>query len=469
MANAIAPGRQQDWEDRLREEGAYTGPESGTRILYKYEDVSRAFTKRTTAFGFGRVNGQYVQQNGFGSRRYPMRLFFEGRQHDRIATAFESLLLEHGVGRLEHVLYGTVDVVPFGDVTRRDDLKTAANQTIIEVEFWTTLKKLYPFSGAHPQSEILAAIQGFNVAAAQQFADSTELKSTIDKANLKESIKKSLQDISDTLSGISDGVAAVRKVFQDTADIINLGIDVFIGQPLLLAQQVSDLIQAPARALEGIESRLDAYDAFADRIFESEGGSPELALDQGSAIQVRRSKIANDFRYADHLALNALAGSVIAAVAEPIGDPNSSEQAALRKRLRRQGKVGAAFATKPQAIVAAARIAQKFDDLIVWRDKGFTALEGVAGVHRYQVDTGEAYQAIQAAVAGTIGFLIETSFLLVPERRIVLDRPRTPIDLAAQLYGSVDDETLDLLISTNQLAGEELFELPRSKSIVFYP
>lgn len=467
MANAIAPGRQQDWEDRLRE-GAYTSP-GGTRIKYDFEDVSRAFDKRTTAFGFGRVNGEYVQQNGFGSRRYPMRCYFSGRDHDRVALAFELALLEHGVGVLEHPIYGTVDVVPFGTVTRRDDLKTAANQTVIELEFYTTLKTLFPRGRAHPQTEILRHLGDFNVVAAQQFADSTDLKTTVDKANLKESVKKSLQQISDTLAGISSGVASVRQTFQDAVDIINFGIDVFIGQPLLLAQQVSDLIQAPARAAEGIESRLDAYDAFADRIFESEGGHPELALDQGSAIQVRRSKIANDFRYADHLALNSMAASVIAVIAEPVGDPNSSAQAALQKRLRKQGKAGAAFATKPQAMAAVARIVEKFDALVEWRDAGFDALESIADVHAYKLDTGDAYQALHAAVGTTVGFLIETSFSLVPERRIVLDRARTPIDLAAELYQSVDDETLDLLISTNDLVGEELFEVPRLRSIVYYP
>jgi hypothetical protein len=71
-------------------------------------------------------------------------------------------------------------------------------------------------------------------------------------------------------------------------------------------------------------------------------------------------------------------------------------------------------------------------------------------------------------VALTAGHLVETSFTLLQERRIVLDRERTIIDLAAELYGSVDDR-LDLLINSNDLTGSEILELPRGRTIVYYP
>ena len=52
-------------------------------------------------------------------------------------------------------------------------------------------------------------------------------------------------------------------------------------------------------------------------------------------------------------------------------------------------------------------------------------------------------------------------------RRVVLDRNRTIIDLAAELYGSVDDQ-LDFLINSNNLTGSEILELPRGREIVYY-
>jgi hypothetical protein len=461
MAFPVAPGLEaipglgapQSWEDRIRE-AAYTSP-GGIRLRFDYEGVSREYTKRTAAFEFNGVNDSYVQQNGHSSRRYPMRCFFSGPDHDLRANTFEALLLEDGVGILEHPFYGTFDVVPFGDITRRDDLKDAANQTIIEVTFWTTLGAVYPQATAHPQSEILAAIGAFDDAAADQFASASDLTGAAGRAGMKATIRKLLQTVSAGLSAISDTVTAVNKEFRDIQSLVNYGMDVLIGQPLLLARQISNLIKAPGRALTGIGLRMDAYNALADDLFGTPAARPDVALSSGSALALRTTKIANDFHCSDLFALNYVAGAINAAIAQPIGEDGRASREAQ-------------FTTKPQALAAAERILDLFDRVTAWRDAGFGALSTIGGVDPAQVDTGAAYQALQQAVALTVGHLVEVSFTLVPERRIVLDRPRTIIDLCAELYGTVDDK-LDFLIATNDLTGAEILELPRFKTIKYYP
>lgn len=83
------------------------------------------------------------------------------------------------------------------------------------------------------------------------------------------------------------------------------------------------------------------------------------------------------------------------------------------------------------------------------------------------VDTGEAYQALQQSTALAAGYLVGLSFTLAQERRVTLDRARTIVDLAAELYGTVDD-TLDFLIDTNDLSGDEIIELPAGRTVVYY-
>ena len=78
-----------------------------------------------------------------------------------------------------------------------------------------------------------------------------------------------------------------------------------------------------------------------------------------------------------------------------------------------------------------------------------------------------AYQRLQEAVAITAGFLVEISFTLKQESIIILDRPRTIVDLVAELYGTVDDE-LDFFITSNNLSGSEILELPKGREIVYY-
>jgi len=463
------------WEDRVRD-GAYVSP-SGARIGYQYEDVGRAVSLRTAIFGFPGVDGDYVQQNGFGSRRYPLRCYFSGAQHDIEATAFEAALLEPGRGKLEHPLYGTITVVPVGEIVRRDDLKTAANQSIVDIEFWTTLLTLYPAASAAPENEILAALAGFNSAAFQQFSDVTTLTKQVQKAAAKGTIRGLLSDISDVLSIPAGMVASVNHEFRDLQATINYGLDVLVGQPLMLAQQISDLITAPARALDGLKSRIDAYVDLADRIFGSDAGSPSDALDDVPAaasgkfgLTDRTQRVVNDFHIADMIGGQCVGGAIISALQSTTDAATASAGV-----VSTTGAEGRTFLTKPKAIAAAESVVSVFDSFVAWRDAGFTTFQAIGKTGVYQADPGEAAGRLQQAAALTAGHLVEVSFTLRPERVVVLDRPRTIIDLCAELYGQVDAEDaeggfdpVDYLIETNDLNGDEILELPRGKRIKYY-
>ncbi len=418
------------WADRLIE-AAYTSP-SGTRIKFMYEDVERVGEKRGTVYEFPGVDGGYVQQHGFGARRYPLTCFFSGRDCDRQASAFEVAVYENGIGTLEHPRYGKISVVPLGDILRRDDLKSAANQSIVQLTFWTTIKDLYPNGAKDARSEIEASIDGYDVVAAQAYADKVDLASGVAKANAKASVRALLREVSGALQSVADATSSVRREFDDNVRLINYGIDVLVGQPLLLAQQIQNLINAPARALAGIRSRLEGYAALASRIFSSRAGRPELSAIDPVASLLKRS---NDFHLARLFAGSAVAGSI-------------------------RSTIEHTFGTRPEAAAAAVDVTALFDSSVAWSDQGFAELG--------EVDTGESYQALRSAAALAAGRLIEASFTLVAERRLVLDRPRTIVDLAAELYGTVDD-ALDRLILNNALTGEEILEVPRGRTILYYP
>lgn len=451
LASSSASG---SWQGRLRE-AAYTSPK-GTRIKFEYMDVSREIPLRGTVFEFPGVDGGYVQRSGFGPRQYPLRCFFQGLKHDLVATAFEAALCEPGVGKLEHPMYGAIPkVVPFGSITRRNELVNGTNFTVIEVTFWTTTGAVYPSASTDPQSEILASLGNFNVVAAQQFANSTNLRGALNKANAKATLQSYLSKVKSALTKASQAVSKVRRQFADYQSQVNGAIDILIGQPLLLGQQVSNLIQAPARALSGITARLEGYEDLANSIISSTQAAPGKTLASGIALAQRTQRITNDLHISDLFALNSVAGSAIAVVAQPITDDGSIDPKPQ-------------FLTKPDAIGAAAALLLQFDEVLAWRDQSFTDVQSIEFGGAGVVDTGEAIQALQQAVALTAGFLIQVSFTLAAERRIVLDRPRTIIDLSAELYGSVDDR-LDFLINSNNLSGDEILELPANKTIVYYP
>lgn len=418
-----------DWESRIGE-GAYNAP-SGNRFVFEWEDLSREYDKRTAIFEFPRVDGAYIQDNGVGPRQYPLRCIFSGPNCDRYATAFEAALIERGPGKLEHPFYGPVDVVPCGRIARRDDLATAANQSIVEVTFFSTLGTVYPSRAGDPKNEINAALERFNLAAAGQFADTADLTSTVAKANLKDTIRKQLKQVSAALASVANATAEVKAEFDDYMSVLNYSLDVLIGQPLLLAQQMINLVTAPARAALGILSRLEAYQRFAQSLVDSVAGSS--SSDSTTVPGIYR-KVKNDFLSTDVFALASVAGTVTSVLETQ-------------------------FTTRVEAMQAAAAVMAQMDELVAWREERFGGLN--------VIDTGEAYQALQEAVALVAGYLIEVSFTLLPERVKVLDRQRTIIDLCAELYGSVDDK-LDFFITTNDLSGSEILELPAGAIVRYY-
>lgn len=403
------------WTDRLRQ-AAYTSP-SGVRIAFEYEDVRNAIDKKTTGFNFPDANGTFVQDTGHSGRRYPLRVIFWGADYDITANAFDALLLERGAGRLEHPIYGTVNVVPFGTITRRDDLKTAANQTIIEVTFWETIGIEYPASQTDPASNVLSAVDEYNAAVASQFAKDINLETEGLKETFKGTYNRLLGNVKSDLQSVANTQDDVRKQFDAITKSVDLGIDILVDDPLTLASQTTQLIQSPSRALTSIGARLNAYGNLTEDIVSGNGASTP-----------------NEFKTVDLYTSTYVTGAILSTV-------NNQ------------------FTTKPEALLAAESILTQMDAVTEWRDDNLQSLD--------LIDTGEAYQQLQEAVAIAAGFLVGISFSLKQERRIILDRARTIIDLAAEVYGSVDDQ-LDVLINTNDLSGSEILELPKGREIVYY-
>ena len=413
------------WNDRLKEL-AYTSP-SGVRIVADFENVQKFVDKKTTGFEFPDANGTLVQDLGHTGRRYPLRLFFWGDDHDIEADAFENSLLEIGQGKLEHPMYGTIDVVPFGRITRNDRLKTAANQSIIEVIFWETIGVVYPTSQTDPSSLILTSVDEYNTAAAESFEDATSLDTAVEQSSLKNKFLGYLNTAETHLQTVADTQADVQKQFDTINDSINQGIDILIATPLTLVFQTQIMLQAPSRALTNIRARLDAYNNLANSF---------ITGDDSITTPGNDARNTNDFYAKDVFASSSIAGSIISVV-------NNQ------------------FFTKTEAIESAESILDQFEAVATWRDDNFQSLSAT------EIDTGEAYQQLQESVALAAGFLVQISFTLKQERIVVLDRPRTCVDMVAEFYGSIDDQ-LDFFISSNNLSGSEILELPRGREIVFY-
>lgn len=417
------------WQDRIKE-AAYTSA-SGNRLTFEFEDVGVEYSKKTTAYDFAGVDGTYVQQRGRTGRRFPMRCYFTGDECDVEAEGFVTLLNEPGYGRLEHPIYAPADVVPFGDIARRDDLKTAYNQVILEVTFWETVGVIYPNAEEDLSGNVTSAVDAYNAASSAQFEKQIDLDSESEKITFKDRVESFLGTAKETLSIVAGQTQKASDQFNNVNDSINRGIDVLIEDPLTLAFQTKIALQAPARAATAIKDRLDAYGNLAGDIF----GRPDAT-----------SSDANKFLTRELFASTYMSGSVVSV-------------------LNHQ------FDTRTEALNAAIALLEQWALLIAWRDANWDYLYGLdndALPSAELVDTGEGYQQLLDAVGRAAGFLVEISFTLKQERSLVLTRPRTILDLGYELYGEGFEDQIDFFINSNNFTGSEILEIPRGRKVKYY-
>lgn len=452
------------WIDRLRE-SAYTSP-SGLRQVFLYEDVNEEFTKKGAAFDFAGADGTFIQDLGVTGRRYPLLVIFSGTDYDQEAATFMDSIAERGAGSLEHPIYGLKKVVPFGRIRRRDDLKTAANQAIIQLTFFVTLGTIFPTSQSSPAAETLEALEEFKQKSAEAFEELLELDSAVETSTFKSQYQQILDVVSNALQPIADAAAKVQgkiagiteqfaaaqatvsERFNAIKDSINNSIDVLVGQPLTLAFQTIALIKVPGAAFLSITDRLGSYRNLLGNIIDS--GIAFLA--PGSD-----SRVANSFHTRDLFAMSMVTAAVNAVIVTPVSAASSTGSS--QPGSGSAEGVNNQFSTKVEALAAAEVLLVMLDEVTVWREDNYESLD--------EIDTGEAYQQMLNSVALAAGFLVDISFSLKQERSVTLTRARTIIDLEAELYGTVDTN-LDFLINTNDLTGDEILELPRGREIVYY-
>lgn len=448
------------WADNLKD-AAYTSP-SGTRLTFLYENVSREQGIRSTNFDFADADGTFVQDMGRTGRRYPLQLIMSGDNCDTDATAWEDALAERGQGTLEHPVYGSVLVVPTGSIRRRDDLVSAANQVIIEVEFMETNALIYPAPTADAAAEsswldeLASAAQaaGFS----QGFIDST----VAELSELQAEYTSALNTVDEYLSPVAAGISKAQKAFAQIKSSINNGLTALVDNPLTLAYQTIQLIKTPARIVESVSARVQASTNQATNYLSGRVSSSTQAA-QYSSTSSASSSTATVTRERATGRLTAYSNVITDVTAtapttraQLYNNDLFASSAATSLAL---SAVNTAFDRRKDAVAAAEQILDAMETLSEWRDAGYHSLG--------EIDDGSSWQATQQVMAYVAGILVDNSFSLLNERQLALSSDRSIIDLCFELYGD-GDLYLDQFIADNNLSGDEIIEIPRGRVVTYY-
>jgi len=436
------------WLERLQE-AAYTSP-SGVRIVFKFEDVSVEINKRDQIREFPEYAGALVQSFGIGATSYPLLCVFWGDNHDLEANDFLNSLSEPGTGVLEHPLYGRREnIAPVGAINRRDDLKTAANQSVFQITFVESAAFQFPVSLVSEADQIEFDLDQFYADQADAFAAGVKITSAREKIDLTDAIKSRLAAVKRFLGGIAATISEIKSEFDAALDLVNRAINTLIDTPLQLANQIIDIIKLPARSAAQIGATLSAYQNLL---------SFAISDAQGLFAPGIGNRTNNRFFNADLFSSVAFAGMLSAsrAVAEATREVSGQSLADFVSQIPEEIP---AFINKSSIIETINFLDSEFGRLTAWNEANRASLS--------LLDSGAAYSRLKSAASRIAGFLIEISFSARRERALTLGNARHFIELCAELYGILDN-AFDFFILTNNFTSDEIFEIPPGRRVIYY-
>jgi hypothetical protein len=414
------------WLNRLKT-AAFTSP-SGVRTVFDYEDVELGFEKNASTYRFPGVDGAFIVSKSSSEKRYPLRCFISGTNYDLISSTFENSLYEKGSGLLEHPVYGYKTVQALV-VRRLDELVSAANQATFIVDFSETVDQRFPNSSADLLSIINNSINVYNIVSSEFYSESINYDTTSNRLNSLNRWQNNLNVINEILNPVAQTNQKVFEEYSIVYNSLNANLDNLIFDPDSLARQFNILIEIPAE-VESSDLKLQAYvDLIA--IIESSTrvnyinlNSRNIVIESSLLLQTLIISMAKSSLYSEYKTKSEAIG-----VTDVIRDSNAfvTEVIELRERLFQIDDL----------------------DLLLYGDS-------------------DACKSVNNTVTSVYENLTQLSFSLSQERNFIPDQDRSLFDLCYELYGSADNETLDLFITSNNLQDEEIIQIPRGREVVYF-
>ena len=414
------------WEDRIKK-GRFIAPD-GTTIEFKFEDLQRKVTKKGTVHEFVAFDGSYVQELGITSRRFPMSLIISGENYDLESTILESKLYQKGIGTLEHPIYGTFSVIALGDIVRSDPIKTAGQQAFINVEFVETITELYPTSDTDLADQIDAETTKAESQLSEQYAKNGDVSNSSAETSLYQRFLELVALIKRYMQDLAYAESEARAAFDAFGIDLDLTITGFLADTQGAMDNALGMMNTLSYSAQNTEQKTNAFNNFfkeAVRLTDQEYDFPTLEADP-------RNFSSNS---------DAMMGGNVL---------NLCKLAGFRE-----------FKSRRESVDYSDNLNAIYSDYIAKREGWIDGLPEIT-------DTGESSQSIQNATALTLKMLVKKLFDLPIERRIVLRKNSNILDICAQYYNSIEEETLIFFINTNNIGGERFQILEAGSEVLVY-
>ena len=417
------------YRDNLRP-GSFVSP-SGTEHFFKFNDLTRSKGKKASVSEILDSDESVAQDQGNASPAYPMDVFFTGEDYDVEADFFWQALSERyspeNPGILKHPRWGDVTVMPMS-FSQSESFVSGAQVGKFNVEFRQTFKIAYPTTDLNTETEALR-----NINKMKKATDVDRIKKDAGNlAKLKNKITAAVKVISDSLKSIvetQEGAIAKFEAIQAGIDSVidDIGTNLF---NIVAATQT--LMLFPGRIFDDTLAKINGYYdmivGLIDTFTDEDEGVPEDRLNNAIMLEL-------------------LAGMGSAALSE----------AALFTD----------YPTKQEASDGIAIVEAGYNTVNAAIENSVELATDVDMENSYLVDHN--YVTYMQQTVKAINLIILTqSFDLKIEKRITLKEPSDMVTLCAKYYNSVENETIDFFLTTNELIGDEFIEISPGRELVFY-
>jgi hypothetical protein len=260
--------------------------------------------------------------------------------------------------------------------------------------------------------------------------------------------------VRDSLGGLASSNNEASASFLGYISDIETNIDAYVDAPQGFADSLLRAIQIPATVEGRVDQKLTAYAGLLDVVaLRGSSGSP-TAQEYNS------------------YSIDELVGSgAVSGVAESVN------RALIKTSAITRSDDGSAtvivpvvtdgFRTRGEVLAAAIYARDQANVLLAKLDEGQLLFRTSILSDAY-VQSLNNYDPLEGITSSVIRSALDLSFALPSERIKILDNESTLLEQCYELYGNIDDATLDYFILTNQLTGDNLLLMPRGSEVVYY-
>lgn len=416
------------WKDRLSPTIEMHAPD-GTMFSAKWKGDPRRKEKKLGIFEFPHVNGNIVQDLGVNSTYYPLTIYFDGPDHDILASQFMEACDGKGPWQITHPVHGYIELQLIRAEEKADPVGSG-NITEISTEWIepineTTLTTTRQLAGIIDELFFeYSAITGGWYEDEVYFDTLGEQAACIDTAEAIAA--KADTCLGDLATGNADVAAAWQEAKNALADAGDTSQEDF--DPGVLAAGLRGVIQIPALGTADVDDRLSAYSDLMDEVIAE---LPTTDITHKGANAAATCETALD--------------AILAASC----------------RLVTTGTVS----TRAAAVEAAEALLEMLQRMTEALDEVQALFEELYVDRQYFAQTATYQEAVKLA-ATAVRYLLQSAFNLAIEKTFTLDEAKAPIQICVEEYGN--DDRLDEFIAWNDLHDTEILLLEAGRQVVVY-